>query len=422
MSDEDGEEFFLDDGDPRPLDFRRANGAPMVRRLDGSGRWDRYARPSGFGHDLDDESALVTWKIDRAIEGVATTPSLAAAIAAAIGRKEGRKDRREQAIQIGRGDEAADLGTALHAMAHRLETEEGFKAPPPYDADLAAYLSALDAAGIESTHFECHVCSDRWRAAGTADRIYRAKRQLVIAGDVIEPGQSFIGDLKTGKTLQYSLPGYVIQEAIYADGCFYDVTTDERTEFPPNFRTDWGLIVHLPVGQARCDLLWADLQIGRHGAALVQEVRDWRKREDFAYEFQYPESDEVAVLSSPIYDLEAEARASIALDGDTHCIPTEEELDGWRVAMLEWCQARVNTIGKHSDARAMLLRKWPLNVPPLRGGGQTAAQVSEILGLLDTIESAYGLPFCEGDPRTEWDRGLHSSERQRGNEPRSNVQ
>ena len=47
----------LSDDEPAAKDFRRANGAPLVRSLDGK-KWDRYARPSGFGHDLDDESAL----------------------------------------------------------------------------------------------------------------------------------------------------------------------------------------------------------------------------------------------------------------------------------------------------------------------------------------------------------------------------
>ena len=411
---DDADEFFADDAEPRPADFRRANGAPLVRDPDGSGRWARYARPSGFGHDLDDESALNNWRIDRAIEGVATTPSLAAAIAANIGRKEGRKDRREQAITIGRGDEAADLGTALHAMAHRLETEAEFRAPEPYASDLAAYLMALDAAGLESTHFECHVCSDSRRAAGTADRIYRARRQLRLpGGELLDPGQSVIGDLKTGKTLDYSLPGYAIQLAIYADGCFYDVETDERSPLPEGLRTDYGLIVHLPVGQARCELLWTDLEVGRHGADLVQQVRQWRKRDDFAYEFTFPESDEVAVLSSPIYDLEHDIEPEPEPDGD---------VEGWRRAMLTWCQERINVIGRHSDARAMLLRKWPPDIPPMLVGGQTPAQVTTILSLLDRIESAYSLPFPAGDPSLEWDRGKHRSEVPPRNQPRSNVQ
>ena len=171
------------DDEPTPKDFRRANGAPLVRSLDDK-RWERYARPSGFGHDLDDESALHKWIQYRAIEGVALSPALAAQIAAHIGQKEGSKDRLEKAIQIGRGEEAADLGTALHAMAHRLETEEGFRAPEPHASDLAAYLGAIDAAGLESTHCEVHVCADAWRAAGTPDRIYRLGRELRSTGRV----------------------------------------------------------------------------------------------------------------------------------------------------------------------------------------------------------------------------------------------
>lgn len=406
----DGEEFFLSDDDPRPLDFRRANGAPMVRRPDGSGRWVRYARPSGFGDDLDEQSNLVNWRIDRAIEGVATTPSLAASIAAHIGQSEGRKARREQAITIGRGEEAADLGTALHAMAHRLETEADFRAPEPYDADLAAYLSALDSAGLESTHFEVHLCSDTWRAAGTADRIFRLRRELALPdGSVAEPGTSIIGDLKTGKRLDYSLPGFVIQLAIYCDSQFYDVVTDERSDLPDRLHTGWGLLVHLPVGAATCTLLWVDLQVGRAGAALVHEVRRWRKREDFAWEFNFPVSDEVAVLSSPVYDLEH-------AEPD---LPDELTAEGWRLAMIPWCRSRINTIGCHSDARAMLLRRWPTDIPPAKlADAWTAQQLSRVLDFIDSIESAYQIPWAEGDPRPEWDKGLHHSEVQRGNDPR----
>jgi hypothetical protein len=393
--------------EPRPADFRRANGAPLVRSVDGR-RWDRYARPSGFGHDLDDESALTLWKIDRAIEGVATTPSLAASIATHVGRSEGRTERREKAIQIGRGEEAADLGTALHAMAHRLETDPGFRAPEPYSADLAAYLLALDQGGLVSTHFEVHVCSDTWRAAGTADRIYQAQRELHLPdGSVLEPGQSVIGDLKTGKKLDYTLPGYAIQLAIYCDGCFYDISTDERSPLPDLLHTGWGLLVHLPVGAATCTLWWADLSVGRIGAKLVQEVRAWRKRDDYAGPFIFPESDEVAVLTSPIYDLEHEPD-----------IVEEDPDEAWCGAMLPWAQERVNLIGNLAEPRAMLLRRWPANIPPLRAG-VTSRQLATILDLLDSIESAYSLPFPAGDPRLEWDRGLHQSEVIRNNEPRS---
>lgn len=408
----DGEAFFTEQ-EPHAKDFRRANGAPLVRKLDDPTKWDRYSRPSTWGHDLDDESALTLWKIDRACDGVASSPALAAQIAAIHGRKEGRVELRERAITLGKGEEAADLGTALHALAHRFETEPGFPVPEPHATDLACYLAALDEAGLESTHFECTICADIWRAAGTADRIYAIHRELRLPdGSILEPGQSVIGDLKTGKKLTYNVPGFCIQLAIYADGVFYDVDTDERSPMPDGLRTDWGLLVHLPAGQASCTFHWVDLETGRHGARLVQQVRAWRKRDDYLAEFAFPLSDEVAVLSSPIYDLE-------------HPVETEEPTydPDWIDAMLPWAQARVNAIGTHPEARAMLLRRWPIDIPPIRGGELSATQLSRALDLLDSIESAYSLPFPEGDPRVEWNAGLHHDDMVRGNQPtRSNEQ
>jgi hypothetical protein len=391
------------DDEPQPDDFRRSQGAPLVKDLENPQRWARYARPSGFGKDLDDESALVLWKIDRAMDGVVSSPALSAKVAAKLGRKDGRKELRDEAILIGRGGESADMGTALHAMTHRLESEENYVAVEPYAADLACYLANIDEAGLVSEHIEVHLCSDTWRAAGTADRIYRATRELTVPeGPPILPGQLIMGDLKTGAKLDYSLPGYCVQLAIYVDSCFYDVATQERSPLPDNLRDDWGLLIHLPAGTATCTLLWCDLQVGRIGAKLVREVRAWRKRDDFTAAFTFPASDEIAVLDSTIHDLEQGV-----LD------PTDDRDEQWATAMLPWLDARIRAIGSHGDARQMLLRRWPSGVPA-PAGNPTPVQVVMIGRLLDTIEGAYTLPFIEGDPRVEWNQGLHSSEVERG--------
>jgi hypothetical protein len=396
------------DDEPAPDDFRRSNGAPMVRSPENPERWVKYSRPSGFGKDLDDESALVLWRIDRAMDGVASSPALAAKVASKLGKKDGRKDLRDEAILVGRGDESADLGTALHAMTHRVESEEGYVAVEPFASDLACYLGHLDEAGLVSEHIEVHLCSDTWKAAGTADRIYRATRELIVPnGPVIEPGQLIMGDLKTGKKLDYSLPGYCVQLAIYVDSVFYDVNTQERSPLPDNLRTDWGVLVHLPAGSTTCTFLWVDLEVGRQGARIVREVREWRKRDDFAAPFTFPQSDMVAVLDSTLHDLEHEVPE-----------PAEDDVR-WCGAMLPWAQARINIIGSHPASRQMLIRRWPAGVPPLRDNEPTPAQLTTILNLLDAIESAYSLPFPEGDPRVEWNQGLHKSEVDRSNKPPS---
>jgi len=368
----------LDDfeGDPPARDFRRANGAPMVRRLDDPSRWDRYSRPSGWGSDLDEQSALVNWRIDRAMEGVALDPSIAATVAANLSKREGRAERRERAIQRGRGDEAADIGTALHSMTHRVEAGDGFVVPELYAPDIAAYLAALDGAGLDSSYIEVHLCSDEWRAAGTADRIYTANLRIKLPnGDYLEPGQSVIGDLKTGKLKDYSIPGYTIQLAIYCDSVFYDVNTDVRTPLPDGMRSDWGLIVSMPAGTGTCQLLWANLETGREGARIVRDVRRWRKREDFVVDFCPPEDDEVAVMSmSPQEIVEA-------------ALPDPPDED------QEW----IDVIGGIPEARTTLMRCWPEGVPPPMAG-PTSQQLSTILTLLDAVEATFSIPFPV-DPR-----------------------
>lgn len=385
-------------------DFRRANGAPMVKDLDGK-KWLRYSRPSGWGDDLDDESALTLWKIDRAMDGVAQRPSIAAKLCAIIGTdKPGRKELRQQAIEAGKGIEAADLGTALHAIAERYEREP-YPVPEPFDADIAAYLSALDTAGLTSEYIEVHVCADAWRAAGTADRIYRTTKELVTPdGDVIPPGSLIIGDLKTGKMKDYTVPGYTIQMAIYSDGCLYDVVEQTRSPMPDGLRADWGILIHLPAGQGECTLHWCDLRVGREGAKIVQAVRAWRKRKDFIGEFVMPASDESALMST-------------YTEPDEPPVPVDFG-DSWYEPMLVFAQQRINAIGQHSEARGLLLRKWPPDVAPFRQQHPTEAELSRILDLLDDVEAAFSMPFPDGDPRAEWDRGKHRSEMERGNQPR----
>ncbi len=403
-------------------DFRRANGAPMVKRADGSDKWDRYSRPSSMGSDLEDESNLVNWKIDRAMDGVVTDRSIAAAIAAKMGQKEGRKELREQAINTGRGSEAADRGTALHAIAQRVEEDTTFKVVEPYAGDIAAYLTMLDASGLVSKHIEVKVCSDEWRCAGTADRIYEVTKTLIVPGFApLEPGDMILGDLKTGAKLDYSHREYAIQLAIYVDGCFYDIATNERLPYPQRLRTDLGLLVHMPVGSATCTPIWVDLQVGREGAHLVKAIRAWRKRTDDLIEFAYPApADPGSELEAAFTDLQpVEPGEDLNLPG----APGDDDIE-WLTAMMTFAQDRINVIGKYSnEARDFLLRRWPVGVQPLTVAMPSGPQMAAILDTLDAVEGAYSIPFPAGDPRTEGNRGerrLTPEARRSRNQPPSN--
>jgi hypothetical protein len=154
--------------------------------------------------------------------------------------------------------------------------------------------------------------------------------------------------------------------------------------------------------------MWADLTVGREGAEIVRSVRKWRKRNDFALPFVLPPSDEVAILSEGVSPT-SDAPSFVGL------LPDDQE---WTDTMAQWCQARINLIGTIPEARALLLRRWPAEVPPLRDG-YTADGVAEVLDLIAAVEAAFDLPFPVGDPRPDWNRGQARREGVQGHQPPS---
>ena len=373
----------IDDLDQPKNDFRRANGAPMVV-IDGKNK--RLSRPSSWGKILDDGNALVDWKINRAIEGVAKDPALQARIVAAKpDDRDAFKKLREVAINTGRGEQAADIGTALHAMSERWEDpDDDFVPPEEFAKSLRVYTDTLNDWGLVSELIEYRVVSRKWGAAGTADRLYRLTQPLVApSGEILPAGTLVVGDLKTGARLDYSLPGYCVQMAIYADGELYDVVEDEFLP-TPEINRDWGLLVHLPAGEEFCQLIWCDLGAGEWGASMVQQVKEWRRkwknREPFgAYE---------AVPPGPT----AEA---VAEDLDAEFVDDPVEL-------AEFISKRLKAIKEaNADEFARLLRLWPEGQPTKKAEFKTVEQCETVLTHIDKFEAQLGLPFPEGDPRAK---------------------
>jgi hypothetical protein len=390
----------LDDYDiPQKRDFRRANGAPMVM-IDGKNV--RMSRPSSWGKILDDENALVNWKIDRACEGVAKDPALQARFSAV--KPDDRaafKELREIAINAGRGDQAADIGTALHAMSERWEDPaDDFDPPEQYAKSLRVYSATLEQYGLVSDMFEYAVVSRKWGAAGTADRLYKTTIPLMTPdGEIHPPGTLFVGDLKTGKKLDFSLPGYCVQMAIYADGELYDVVNDEFLETPPINR-NWGILVHLPAGETYCQLIWCDLGVGEHGARLVQEVKEWRR----AWKNVGPYGAyEAAPPMTP-------AAVADMLDA----VPLEGTELG--VALVEFAQARIAAIRAH-DPKAVkrLMTLWPEGVPTPKKGLSDPDDVERVLNVLDKVEAEFSVTFPSGDPRSQ--PGVYKDDLNRSNNP-----
>lgn len=368
----------LDDENESKLDFRRANGAPLVSDPENPDKWLRYSRPSSYAKCLDDEEGLQTWRIWKAMEGVARSPALQTQVVAThdTDRIE-KKELRAKAMDKGNATEAADQGHGLHAMTVRYENalDVDFDPPEHLLPDLAAYGDALTRYGLVSEMFEVPFCNDRFRAAGTADRIYRLTKPLPVPGGLLDVGTLIIGDLKTGKKLDFALPGFCVQTALYATGVLYDLTTNRRLPTPP-INQQWTLIAHMPVGKATCEMRWSSIETGLAGARLALMVKEWRK------EWKNGNHD-APVVGDPV-ELRAES-AEVAE------VPLEE--------MSEYCQDRINAIGKTPQAKAKLIQRWPEGLPTPRKGLRDADDVVALLGLLDAVEAEFSIPFGRPDPR-----------------------
>ena len=392
----------LDDENEQKNDYRRANGAPLVSDPNDPTKTLRYSRPSGYSKCLDDEKALESWRLWKGMTGVARSPALAAEVNACRDDDRIQKELlRNKALDKGDASEKADMGTALHAMTVRAEdvTDVDFDPPEQYVADLDAYRDALATYGLVSEMVEVALINDEFRAAGHADRIFRSTMPLIPPDGIrIEPGDLIIGDLKTGKKLDFSLPNYCVQMALYATGRLYDVHTDKRLATPP-IHDRWTLLIHLPVGRAHCEVLWVSIPAGLYGAKLAREVKEWRKGwKNGTYD--------APVATAPV-DPVVELSSQLGAVSEGLTLALE--------AMAAYCQARINQIGTNPAARKHLIAFWPDGLPSPKKGISTDEQLITLLNYLDSVDKQFDMPFIP-DPRAAMQTGKHRSEVDRTNQ------
>jgi len=293
-------------------------------------RWGRYLLPdpvtgeerawtraTTLANTLSDPWGLVDWKLRMAVKGVATRDDLRA-LASALPLDTGKKQLNEvaqDAIEYAGGSSGRNMGTALHEWTAQRDRGEEPDVPPPWDLDLAAYRAALGVHGVQVyPHLvEDIVCIPDLGVAGTFDRI------------VQWPPGAYIADVKTGADLNYSWLEIAVQEALYANAEYLWDDDDERwVDMPPVDRTQ-GLVMHLPVGQARCDLYWVDLEIGWEAVTLAVDVREWRKRKDISRPFGVDLLGRSPV--QPVLDLAGEGRGAPAAPDSSrgqHASPVED--------------------------------------------------------------------------------------------------
>ena len=348
-----------------PSDARRDRWGRYLVVPPGATRAVGYTRATTIAKALDDQGGLMPWKAAMAITGLLRRQGLRAQAEALHSQhpdtgawyggpdaKKAIKDLVEQCAEAGGSADRADVGTALHAIIEQINLgERPHITQDSTRADVEAYQAAINQHGIrfDPNYIEASVVLDEYRIAGTADML----RTMV-------PGVGqVIADLKTGSNLTFSWQSIAVQLAIYAhadalyrQGDATDGSQDIRHP-APDVRQDVALVIHLPAGEARCDLYLLDIAAGWEAFQHSMWARTWRSRKDLANPLPAP-----ALLEN------LDARLAELLD-DARQLPAEQA--------------------------AKVKAAWPVGAPPLtvKTGwtAQLVGQVAQLIGEYQSCES-----------------------------------
>lgn len=291
------------------------------------GRYDRYGRymllhpvtgepvnwtrATTFAKSISDTYALSMWSQRMVLKGATRRPDLivTAAMKDVAADKEWMDNATAELKNMAGDKVAANLGTAYHSF-----TELCDRAADPYaelvrvvpveaQPDIRAYLDLLSEVGLRPvpTLIEFTTGVLQYEVMGTSDRCYQVTKhlELHIPGKVIHlsPGEFVIGDVKTGKDLDYDWGEIAIQLATYANGIntcgrwdwgtrTWDPTPLAQYAEPgTKVRLDVGIVPHIPVDKSKgkTPALYAvDLDSGWSAAVLCERVRSWRKYKKLA--------------------------------------------------------------------------------------------------------------------------------------------
>lgn len=254
--------------DPATGEFRRYQ----------NGNVQGFTRCTTLIKATSDNDALRKWNLRNVVIGAVRRPDV---VAKAFGlTHEDDRERLDDIVEaledIAGAKIAAQAGTDVHEVTERLDGGQLalVDVPPYWRALMVEYRRKLGEFGLEPVPglIERTTYTAQYGGvAGTFDRAlyHRASRTYVMS------------DVKTGQgALTYGRREIPAQLAIYTDGAnengVYDWNTDTWHPLEHRIRTDWGLIIHMPLQGAQAhtvELYPAPLAYGREVAAECASVR-----------------------------------------------------------------------------------------------------------------------------------------------------
>lgn len=253
-----------------------------------NGRKKGWTRVTTFNKAASDSKALNDWGKRNVLLGAARAPKI---VDQAYGKT--HEDAKElnrwvaELEEIAGAKNSADHGTTVHELTERWdggELTDLSSIAPRYRETLELYQAELDRLRLRPVRGlieRTTAVLDFGGVAGTLDRVY-----------LHEPsGKYIIGDVKTGKTLEYAKHETECQLAIYANGlnrwgvfnwntCEWEPALNPAIlDDPVSVSPAWGVVIHLPMqGEhaGTCRGLRMDLAAGWEHAQLCYDVRSKR--------------------------------------------------------------------------------------------------------------------------------------------------
>lgn len=195
----------------------------------------------------------------------------------------------------------ANRGTAMHGFQDRVDRGAEVNVPTAYVNDIDAYKAEMARQGLmpDERFSERFVLIPQYQLIGRIDGAWR-RRLSTMDGRSIPEGQEelYLGDRKT-KQSKKSWYEEAAQLGIYSLAThFYDPETNTTEPITPELGTPegadvaahnlgrpWnmnaGVIIHAPVGSGLCQVMWANLNLGRQVAAVAHALRVLRSKNDY---------------------------------------------------------------------------------------------------------------------------------------------
>ena len=188
----------------------------------------------------------------------------------------------DHAFDLGGGNRAAKMGTALHAWCEWVDRGlgEAGDVPKMFQPYVVAYQAALLEANILVCPelIEQVVINQAYGVAGTFDRAYMLSDESIV-----------LADIKSGKDVKFGWQEIAQQMAAYQTSEFmFDQEKGEWVE-PPPFRTDYALIIHVPVMAPvpKVHIIPISLAKGRTYLTVSKQVSELQRDRDMG-SFQIP--------------------------------------------------------------------------------------------------------------------------------------